>query len=350
MAWAIQNKAGKWVGRYRDSQGRKKTLKGQVFSRESQAVRAAAVEEDKQRRSRADSEMTWAEWSETWRSQRRVEASTAHEDDKRITYHVMPRWGHVKLADITRADVKAWAADLLKEHEAGGEKRKPVAKSTANKIISILSKSLSDAEDSEVIEYNPARGVRYEEGDTAPERYLEKDEFRRVVEKLSPRYALDAKFLVYTGMRWGEAVIFANPFYAAKRLDRKKSEVRVREVWDDKTDQIKAYPKGKKRRTVPVPPKLLAEIPTRGAFFLSPQGKWPNLNNFHRALGRAAELAGVEPFRVHDLRHTYATWLLEDGFSLEEVRVLLGHKSVLTTQRYAHLQKVDSSRVFRALA
>ena len=51
----------------------------------------------------------------------------------------------------------------------------------------------------------------------------------------------------------------------------------------------------------------------------------------------ACRLAGIEDFHFHDLRHTFAAWLVTAGIPLPEVRDLLGHASVTMTERYAHL-------------
>jgi integrase len=55
------------------------------------------------------------------------------------------------------------------------------------------------------------------------------------------------------------------------------------------------------------------------------------------AFSTALEQAGIADFRIHDLRHTCASWLVSAGQSLHAVRELLGHSTVKMTERYAHL-------------
>ena len=352
MAWVRKNKSG-WVACYRDRNGVRQTLKGQVFTHKKQAQNAAAEAETKAQRKRTSSSITWAEWCETWQSQRTVENSTQTEDKKRIDRYLSPRWGDVPLDGIERADLKAWRAELLKPYETevkGETVTRQRSTGTVNRIMSLMSKSLSDAVDSEVMDTNPAKGLTISGGDVEHERYLTKAEVAKVAAELSPRWALLMNFLAYTGLRWGEAKIHSLDGIYQKRIDVKRGVVQVFEVWDDKAGDVKQYPKGKLRRTVPVPKWLMDSLPTTGPRLLSPRGAMPQNNNFRRALNAAADSAGVERFRVHDLRHTYASWLVQAGRPLEQVQYLLGHKTIIMTQRYAHLGELPHDDILSALA
>jgi len=58
---------------------------------------------------------------------------------------------------------------------------------------------------------------------------------------------------------------------------------------------------------------------------------------FQNGFKAACERAGIEDLRIHDLRHTFTSWLVMDCVSLYVVKDLLGHSSVMVTERYAHL-------------
>jgi len=61
------------------------------------------------------------------------------------------------------------------------------------------------------------------------------------------------------------------------------------------------------------------------------------LGTFFGSWNQARKRAGLPDVRVHDLRHSYASFLINNGRTLYEVQRLLGHSQIKTTQRYAHL-------------
>lgn len=79
---------------------------------------------------------------------------------------------------------------------------------------------------------------------------------------------------------------------------------------------------------------------------------WPDgsrVTRLHEQFQTAKKRAGIDDFRIHDLRHTFASWLVSAGVPLTEVRDLLGHASVRETERYAHLAPDRLSKAVEVL-
>lgn len=107
-----------------------------------------------------------------------------------------------------------------------------------------------------------------------------------------------------------------------------------------------AHTKSGKRRSVPINEVAMEALRQRMRFRAThcPSSPWVFVTNkgervisIWRSFLTACRRAGIEDFRVHDLRHTCATWLITAGAPLPEVRDLLGHSTVKVTERYAHL-------------
>lgn len=130
---------------------------------------------------------------------------------------------------------------------------------------------------------------------------------------------------------------------------------RKREVldarWEDMDFDRKfwriAFTKSGRERHVPLSAgaiALLNQIPKRSEYiFANPKTGKP-YNTFYCSWDTARKAAGLDGLRVHDLRHSFASFLVNAGCSLYEVQKLLGHASITMTQRYSHLSQASLMR------
>jgi len=131
---------------------------------------------------------------------------------------------------------------------------------------------------------------------------------------------------VHTGLRRGEIL-----------------SLKVQDVDFSRKTFIVMKSKNKEKRGIPLNASamevLLRQskvIPILGYIFSTSNGTKIMPRNLNRAFVKAVTKAGIEKFRFHDLRHTFATRLAQNGVDLYKVSKLLGHKDISTTQRYAH--------------
>jgi integrase len=112
-----------------------------------------------------------------------------------------------------------------------------------------------------------------------------------------------------------------------------------------------ANSKSKKIRSVPLNDTALTvldELGTEGHYehlFINPR-TGERYYNIHKTWDRLRNEAGLPQLRLHDLRHQYASFLVNSGRTLYEVQQILGHSDPMFTQRYAHL----SSKSLQAAA
>ena len=111
-----------------------------------------------------------------------------------------------------------------------------------------------------------------------------------------------------------------------------------------------AHSKSRKIRSIPLNDQavsILENLGTRGKYdhpFIGRRGK--PLTTIHKVWTRLRDAAGLPHLRLHDLRHQYASFLINQGHTLYEVQQILGHSDPSVTQRYAHL----STKSLRAAA
>lgn len=129
------------------------------------------------------------------------------------------------------------------------------------------------------------------------------------------------EFCLFTGIRRGEALGLT-----WDRVDRSRGVIRLE------------LTKSGRRREVPLSSNadaVLARRWTAGAVgYVFGSRNW---NSFRSAWQAALTAAQIENFRFHDLRHTFASWLVQRGRTLKEVQEALGHQTIVMTMRYSHL-------------
>jgi integrase len=121
------------------------------------------------------------------------------------------------------------------------------------------------------------------------------------------------------------------------------------------------HTKAGKRRSIPLNEGALAAIKTMMAVRaeVAPASPWVFIRgngervvSLRAGFAQACETVGIKDFKIHDLRHTCAAHLISAGVALAEVRDLLGHSTVMMTERYAHLAPArvrDAVRVLDGL-
>ncbi len=238
--------------------------------------------------------------------------------------HLLPKFGTQTLDAITREDVvRIHHAQLAAGYAPG----------SANRLVILLRYIYNLALRWEVngLLRNPAKDVPLFEENNQRERYLSSDEFERlrvaIEHSQNPLLRWIVPLLVLTGARKREV------------LDARWENFDIaRKTW-----RIPMSKSGK-ARYVPLSEavlKLLLQVPRADGVpwvFANPTTRKPFTNIFHSWNTARCE-AGLADVRMHDLRHSFASFLINGGRSLYEVQQILGHSQSRTTQRYAHLSQ-----------
>lgn len=233
-------------------------------------------------------------------------------------------FGHLPLDQITRQQVQLMHTKLRTE--------KKLAFATADHGLKLIRQALNLANSWGLCTVNPAAKVPLYGVDNKIEHYLDEAELARLLTVLrdpnSPRSVCQiALFLLSTGARLNEAL-------SAKWCDIN----RTTRVW-----RIPAtVSKSRKIRVVPLNDsalEVLAELNTEGEFdhlFVNRLTGKP-YTTIMKVWSRLRLKAGLPFLRIHDLRHMYASFLVNSGRTLYEVQACLGHSDPKVTMRYSHL-------------
>jgi len=242
------------------------------------------------------------------------------------------KFGSRRLNQISRQQVQAWHTEL----RATG-----LAPATCDHHVKLLRRVFNLAIDWDAFSGpNPVARVPLFNADNKVEHYLDDAELQRLVTVLrmgrNRPVCNIALFLLSTGARVNEAL-------SATWRDVDEGN----RVWRIPASNSKS----KRVRAVPLNDsalEVLREVGTKGAFehvFVNRETGKP-YTSIAKAWERLRKMAGLPHLRLHDLRHSFASLLVNGGRTLYEVQQILGHSDPSVTQRYAHL----SSRSLQAAA
>ena len=254
--------------------------------------------------------------------------------------HILPALGALDVDEVTTSDMSRWANEL--------EQR--VSPKTVANLRGLLSAAFGYAVEQGLRQDNPMRRLRRTrsgEHERAEMVCLTPQEFGTLRGLLPERWRTFATVLADTGLRFGEAIALSvgdvDLLAQTPALKVTKALQRVPGGF-----QVGPPKTRKSRRTVSLSNDLvdvLAPLVTRQRdelLFVGPTGARVHHPNFYNrawrpAVATFAEKTGRRP-RIHDLRHSHASWLIAAGVPLPAIRDRLGHESINTTvDVYGHL-------------
>ena len=248
-----------------------------------------------------------------------LKAPKSHERDRQALTHLLPVLGATVLAEITPKVLAAYKVQRRLEH---------AAPATVNKELQLVRHAFNLARrEWEWCRENPMHRVSMEHVRNEVDRWLTADEEERLLASSSPWLREIIGFALHTGLRQGEIL-----------------NLHWQDVDFARGVLVVMTSKNGTRRTLPLNAtvyELLAAKqattgPGRGPVFRTPRGNELQVRYLAREFCEARDRAGIPDFRFHDMRHTFATRLVQRGVDLYKVQRLLGHKTSLMTQRYAH--------------
>ena len=233
--------------------------------------------------------------------------------------NVRPFFGQGTLAEITPKVIVQYKA---KRYQDG------VKPATINRELALMKHAFNLAiKEWEWAKQNPVSRVSFEREDNKRDRWLRQEE----EEKLLPICPLWVREIVFvalnTGMRMGEIL--------SLRWDTVDLFRRTVTILHSKNRDKRTIPLNENMFTL-LKDKMKDRVSSSEWIFPSHAGTKRDGHGLRRVFRKALKTASIHDFHFHDLRHTFATRLVQAGVDLYKVQKLLGHRSPVMTQRYAH--------------
>lgn len=317
--------------------------------------------------------ITLEQWWDKWVAMHRGAKATVAKRESVWRNHLLPAFGAWPLDSIHSWDVEAWSVDLASKPSLRNPEV-PVGMDAQASAVRLLKQLLADAVRHKLLRVNPAEGVDTPVPPKHVDRFLSIEEADRLLAAVTrpgeregvprdeayprvpdPVNRLFVQLMLEAGLRWQE-VAGLHVF----RVDLMRKVLTVKEV-AERGRRIKVEPKSRAgQRVVPLTDDLvvglskhLRGLEREGLVFDPGDGRpldYPNwLKRVWGPSVAGAELADPQP-TPHDCRHSYGSWLAEEGVPPTEIRDLMGHGSLRAVERYLHSSSVRLQRARDALS
>ena len=324
-------KTGKWLIQYRytDWQGkrRKSTKRGFATKREAEEwFRNFLITQ------KADFDMKFEDFWKMYCAdmETRLREHTMRTKKYIVELKILPYFGDKRVNDITAADIRQWQNELIKMGYS------PTYLKTINNQLSAIFNYAVRYYD---LKSNPCAKAGSMGKSKAEEMdFWTGEEFRKFIDSVMNK-RLSYMTFYWTGMRMGELLALNS-----KDIDLEKRTISITKSYQrlGKKDVITPPKTPKSKRVITIPEFLAADIKDYidSSYELQENDRLFPITKYYleHEMQRGIKESGVKRIRVHDLRHSHASMLIELGFSPLEIANRLGHEKVETTlNTYAHL-------------
>ena len=336
MARGFVKKRGEvWYAYWRDRAGKQHAKAVGPRKKDAEAFLVSKQKEVNENTFRELTKIKFPEYCEVWLrdyAALQVKPSTLANQKCVINSSLIPFFGNVPLTSITSQDVQKYVAHRIEEGKAPA---------TASKALTLLKTMFKWAVEWGYLSHNPAERVKPPRKQREEMDFLKPGEIRALLDALDDEWRPFFHTAIFTGMRLGELMALQ-----WSDIDWNSSTIHVRRsVWGGKFQEPKTR---SSYRAIGMAPSLAKELQVwrqvaphsdMGLVFCNAEGGFLDKSNLrNRVFNPALERAGLRRIRIHDLRHTFASLLINQGENLKYVQQQLGHSSITTTvDRYGHL-------------
>lgn len=332
-------KTGTWFVKFyvKDWTGKNKQVKKRGFATKREALE---YERSYKVRQECNLDMTFEDFFKLYSEdmELRLKRNTWLTKEHIIRTKILPYFRLLKMNEITAADVIKWQNELIAYKDENGVGFSMTYRKTMHNQLSCI---FNHACKFYNLRNNPARQAGCMGKEESKEMlFWTTDEYKRFSEAIfdKPMSYYAFEMLYWTGMRLGECLALTMADF-----DFNKNTVRICKSYQrlEGKDVITTPKTKKSNRTIKLP-NFLAE--KMQVYFEMLYGYKETDRIFqvtksylHHEMERGSKLAGVKKIRIHDLRHSHVSHLIELGFSAVAIADRVGHESIDITYRYAHL-------------